>query len=64
MARWTIFKSRCKIRWLQIAVLKEQFVRLNKEGRNRSKIADINGYDPSTIFNFFQKLCCSTKCSK
>ena len=36
-------------------VLKEQIVRLNNEGRNKSEIAEITGYDRSTISKFLKR---------
>lgn len=36
-------------------VLKEQIVRLHKEGRNNSVIAEITGYDRSTVSKFLKR---------
>lgn len=36
-------------------VLKEQIVRLHKEGRNNSEIAEITGYDRSTVSKFLKR---------
>lgn len=36
-------------------VLKEQIVHLHKEGRNKSEIAEITGYDRSTVSKFLKR---------
>lgn len=40
----------------QSSVLKEQIVRLHKKGRNNSEIAEIIGYDCSTVSKFLKRL--------